>query len=100
MRLKTIAFILAAISLLAIFSSADLSPTITRRALIIGINEYEPPVIASLTLPGSRPLLAFAGFTPSAAEVGRGHFRDLDGCVNDAQGMQAILIARFGFKDE
>lgn len=53
----------------------------TRRALLIGIDEYQPPV------DGQKP-------------VGRGTWTSLDGAVNDAESVAQILIDRYGFKPE
>lgn len=67
------------------------SPT-TKRALVVGINEYhsvEPPPESSL--PGS------TAHSSAAASVQRGTWGALDGCVNDATLMQQILKDRFGF---
>ncbi len=51
----------------------------TRRALLVGINAYEPPE-------GTGP------------EVLR-KWRDLEGAVNDVMSMQTILTARYGFDE-
>ncbi|MBW8864015.1 MAG: caspase family protein [Verrucomicrobia bacterium] len=53
----------------------------TRRALLIGINEYAPS--ASVTSP---------------LATGRGSFGDLHGCVNDAEALHDVLVARFNFE--
>jgi len=56
----------------------------SRRALIVGIDQYEPE-------PGK------AG----AAAHGRGEWQNLQGAVADAQSVGSILVARFGFaKDD
>jgi Caspase domain len=51
----------------------------TRRALIVGIDRYLPATVAH----------------PSSREV-----PDLEGSVNDAEAMKAVLIARYGFQPE
>ncbi len=58
-----------------------LSHAQTKRALIIGINDYSP---AGRNTPGS------------AADKRR--LGDLQGCENDADSMQALLETRYGFK--
>lgn len=65
---------------------------VVRRALLVGINTYEP------TAAERARLVASAG--KPKAKKGRGTFRDLDGCVNDVEEMRGLLIARFGFKPE
>ena len=65
--------------------------TPVRRALLIGINTYEPTA-------EERQKLAAAAKPPKSKKPGRGNFQDLDGCVNDVEEMRALLIARFGFK--
>jgi hypothetical protein len=54
-------------------------PKIPRRALLVGIDQY-------------RPLSGTA--TPSN---GRIRWDDLDGCVNDVQAMQSVLVGRMDF---
>lgn len=51
-----------------------------QHALLIGINEYTPP----------------AGYSPSTT-TGRLDFRNLAGCVNDANAMRAVMVAKYGF---
>ncbi len=63
-----------------IFSSY-LSFAQTKHALLIAINQYEPP-----------------GGIPKGSEAGlRSGFSNLDGCINDAQAMKTLLLSRFGF---
>ena len=57
----------------------------TRRALLIGIDIYQP---ASETM--NQP--------PSTGSQGRGSWQNLNGAVNDMKAMRDMLIARFGFK--
>lgn len=61
--------------------------TLARRALLVGINEYRPPA-------AGRPL------TPARNGQGRRDWTDLDGCINDAGAIRAMLIARFGFEPD
>src|SRR5580698_9840479 len=53
-----------------------------KRALVIGINHYQPP----------------AAYTPSA-NAGRLLYADLEGCLNDARGVRSLLISRFDFAE-
>lgn len=55
-----------------------------RRALLVGINRYEPT----------------AGKAPQNAARDRFTFADLKGPVNDVEGMQAVLITRWQFPQE
>ena len=64
---------------------------VVRRALLVGINTYEP------TAAERAQLVTVAG---GKTKKGRGNFTDLDGCVNDVEAMRVLLIARFGFKPE
>jgi len=69
-------------------------PGETRRALVIGINTYEPPdgetAVEIRPDPGSRSL-------PGRQPRTRGSFQNLYGAVNDARDMRRILIERFHF---
>jgi len=63
------------------------APAQTRRALLIGINTYQPPGTQA-----EHP----AGCT--YGRCGIGHFDNLDGSVNDAQSMADVLTSpKFGF---
>ena len=68
----------------------DAAPPV-RRALLVGINTYEPTA-------EERQKQAAAAKPVKSKKPGRGNFQDLDGCVNDVEEMRALLIARFGFK--
>lgn len=57
----------------------------TRRAVLIGIDVYQPKSGKISQL-------------PSHASRGRGTWQNLSGAVNDMKAMRDILIARFGFK--
>ena len=68
----------------------------TRRALIVGVNDYEAalPALAARTAASST-----ARRTPAAREAGvRGTISNLEGSSNDAQAMAQIMTARFGFR--
>ncbi len=63
------------------------APAQTQRALLIGINMYEPPGTSA-----QHP----AGCVYGRCELG--HFENLDGAVNDAQSMADLLTGpKFGF---
>jgi hypothetical protein len=62
-----------------------------RRALLVGINTYEPSYEEMKQREAS---------TKSKKKKGRGSFANLDGCVNDVEELRGLLIARFGFKAE
>jgi hypothetical protein len=62
------------------------SPAQTRRALLIGINTYQPPGTTA-----AHP----AGCAYGRCELGS--FENLDGSVNDAQAMADLLAGKFGF---
>ena len=51
----------------------------TRRALIIGINDYS---------------------SGGTGDGGRGKWTDLGGSLNDAEGLREILVSKYGFKRE
>src|ERR1700728_4445384 len=74
------------VGLCCVLTSAPVSAQ-TQRALLIGINTYEPP--------GTTPT------HPPGCVYGRcelGYFENLDGAVNDAQSMADVLTSpRFGF---
>jgi hypothetical protein len=61
---------------IAAILAQDTNAEQTRRALIIGINDYS------------------SGGNGSG---GRGKWTDLDGAVNDVEGLKAILISKYGF---
>ncbi len=66
---------------------ATVAPAQTRRALLIGINTYEPPGTSASHPPGC---------VYGRCELG--YFENLDGAVNDAQSMADLLTSpKFGF---
>jgi hypothetical protein len=69
------------LTLLTIFFSSENVLSQTRRALLIGIDQYKP-----IATSNSRPI--------------RGSWSNLDGAVNDALSVKELLISRFGFKEE
>jgi len=68
----------------------------TKRAVIVGIDEYFTSKDAAKYLPSefTRKRIAAVKGKPS-----RGSVPTLDGAYNDAGQMKAMLIARFGFKE-
>ncbi|MEO7394059.1 MAG: caspase family protein [Chitinophagaceae bacterium] len=71
------------INKLAIFfillTASLISQAQEKRALLIAIDKYVPPVT----------------YKPTA--TGRSKFTDLNGCVNDARSMQSIIVSKFQF---
>lgn len=65
----------------------------TRRAVLVGINTYEPET------PGKRSATSPAKENPNpkTAREARGPLRNLNGPVNDVKALQQILIKRFDF---
>ena len=74
------------------FASATAGAEV-RRALLIGIDKYEPDEKAEQTQAPD------ATNRPNRPK-GRGGWYDLDGAVNDVEAMGEILIARYGFRPE
>lgn len=68
--------------LLSLFAPSFSAHAQTRRALLIGIDRYSVPE------------------GKLGAREGRGTWRDLHGCVNDAEAMASLLETRYGFKHE
>ena len=67
--------------------SAAMAPAQTKRALLIGINTYEPPGTSAIHPPGC---------TYGRCELG--YFQNLEGAVNDAQSIADLLTSpKFGF---
>ncbi len=69
----------------------------TRRALLVGIDKYDPP-------PGAKPgpSKAIQGSVKRVAVKGnsqRHPFESLDGAVSDMDGMRALLMDKFGFRE-
>lgn len=67
------------------FSFVQITDGQTRRALLVGINQYRPE--SEL---GSQAL----------RRLQRGNFGNLDGCINDVDAIYAIITTRYGFKPE
>ena len=87
--------IAAALVLLAAAASAQ-----TRRAVVIGIDQYSVPDAGPAT-----PAAAPEGTQPAVATHATrrdfsGGWMDLDGSVNDALSMGQVLVSRYGFKPE
>lgn len=77
---------------LILFLCAAASHAQTRRALVVGIDQYQtaaagPPVASSLTR------IAVSG------QSTRAKWTNLDGAVNDARQMKALLVGRLGFEE-
>jgi hypothetical protein len=66
--------------IVAFFFSSSIINSQTRRALLVGINNYEPKV--------------------SPKTQCRSEWWNLCGCINDVEAMKGILITRFDFKPE
>jgi hypothetical protein len=82
----------AALVLLAVTASAQ-----TRRAVVIGIDQYSVPDAAPAAAPpGTQPAVA----THATRRDFSGGWMDLDGSVNDALSMGQVLVSRYGFKPE
>lgn len=69
----------------------------TKRALLVGINNYHPAQSGDLS-PKS-PIVEKAEIQGQDRTAGRGAFVDLDGPLNDVKEMNAILIAKYGFEE-
>ena len=83
--------------LLGMLALAAPLPAQTRRALIVGINDYEAflPSTAVRTAVGSTSRRTPA---PGSRGVGaRGTISNLEGSTNDAQAVAQVITARFGF---
>ncbi|HMP81627.1 MAG TPA: caspase family protein, partial [Verrucomicrobiota bacterium] len=63
--------------------------SVTRRALLVGINTYEP-TLAEMQRHA-------ADQKSKSKKSGRGHHQNLDGCVNDVEAVRGLLIAKYGF---
>jgi hypothetical protein len=79
-----------AILLFAVLARAE-----TRRALLVGINTYEPPPgeTAAEIVPDAKARV----LVPERPVRTRASFRNLHGAVNDAREMRRVLMERFGF---
>jgi hypothetical protein len=71
----------------------------TRRALLVGINKYQPPKTTAAAATGQVPGKA-DGTAKTASRGSSRELRDLLGSVNDVEMVKAILISRFGFEAE
>ncbi len=81
---------MAAFMVLLFLAGSALAPAQTQRALLIGINNYQPAGTQA-----EHP----AGCTYGRCELGG--FENLDGAVNDAEAMADLLISpKFGFAAE
>jgi Caspase domain len=74
----------------------------TRRAVLVGINNYVPE--NSTTSPGGTGMPSGTGAGAVASRVqkanaGRGSWSNLDGSLNDIASIRQLLITRFGFQD-
>jgi hypothetical protein len=90
LRNRTVA-LLTALLCIALPLSAQ-----TRRALIVGVNDYEAfiPPTARRTAVASGPTR-----TPATRDVSvRGTISNLEGSANDAQAVAQVITARFGFR--
>jgi caspase domain-containing protein len=67
----------------------------TRRALIIGIDQYSSPDAAAASETTEQTVT-----THAARRDFSGGWIDLDGSVNDALSMGQVLVSRYGFKPE
>ncbi|RYY60941.1 MAG: caspase family protein, partial [Chitinophagaceae bacterium] len=81
MKISTFRFLLRGACVLLLAAAAATAGAQEQRALVIGIDIYQPP----------------DGVTP-ANDGGRIDFPDLDGCKNDAQSMKS-LITRYNFAE-
>ena len=79
------------IVIMALFSQSPLFSQ-TRRALLVGINIYQPEEKES----GDRQKIR----EQPGRENSRGNWFNLDGAVNDMEAMKAILVSRFGFEHD
>ncbi|HEV8713786.1 MAG TPA: caspase family protein, partial [Candidatus Binatia bacterium] len=70
----------------------------THRALLVGIDKYEPKQTATAAAAAGKPVVGEANPSPSNTPPTRGTWFDLDGAVNDVEAVRAILLARYGFQ--
>ena len=85
----------AALLLLAATASAQ-----TRRAVVIGIDQYSVPDAAPTAAAATAPATQRGVSTHATRRDFSGGWMDLDGSVNDALSMGQVLVARYGFKPE
>ncbi len=93
-------FVLFAIGLWVLACSSQESKAETRRALLVGINIYQP---GGSTVPASIPAKTIeekAASSLSTTSKGRNACGNLDGPVNDVAAIREILIGKYGFKPE
>ena len=69
----------------------------TRRALLVGIDKYEPKQATAAAAAG-KTVVEKAEPSSVNTPPARGTWFDLDGAVNDVEAMRAVLIARCGFQ--
>ncbi len=69
----------------------------TRRALLVGINQYASSDPARFPVSAGKPLVPRIALDGPAR---RRSFSDLDGAWNDVESMRALLISRYGFRPE
>ena len=85
------------LSVLGLLSQAQ-----TRRAVLVGINTYNPDAStsaqAALGIPNEAAATS-ATSTAQKASRGRGTWSNLDGSLNDIASIRELLITRFGFQD-
>lgn len=78
--------LVALLALAAVPGYSRAAPGGTRRALLVGIDAYEPPAG-----PDGQPV-----YPPG----GRREWRSLSGCLNDVEAMRTVLETRYGFRPE
>ncbi|HEX4960961.1 MAG TPA: caspase family protein [Thermoanaerobaculia bacterium] len=78
----------ACLLLLGCMATAPAAAAQTRRALLVGIDDYD--AVHAPSCPATPP-----GGTPCRCD-----WRDLRGSVNDAKAMQQMLTARYGFRPQ
>src|SRR5262245_37317597 len=79
------------------FFPTDLQPE-TRRALLVGIDKYQPEQPTTTAVADEKTAVANA--SPTNPPPARSGWFDLDGAVNDVEAVRAVLIARYGFQPD
>jgi len=93
-------FVLFAIGLWVLACSSPESKAETRRALLVGINIYQP---SGPALPAPSPAKNIEEKAVSSSPTiskGRNTCENLDGPINDVIAIREILIGKYGFKPE